>query len=175
VTTTTQSNRPGQPKSGLYGWVYARRRRLATIGAILAAIVVAYVIGFELSRRDLADARQLVQQLQTESQRLKKQIVDQSAELVATKITLAAVQAKLNEIMPTKDTYNIIANQSLIVANGRMTVGLIGSPSNQNVNLNINGRQQLAISGDVINVPPNCSVRVQSFDMFKVTVTATCP
>ena len=153
----------------------ARRRRLVTIGLVIAAIVAAYVIGFQLSHRELADSKQLVQQLQTESQRIKKQNIDLQADLVSTKTTLTTVQAKLDQIMPTKDTYQIAANKSLIVANGRMTVGMVGSPNNQNVNLNINGRPQMAISGDVIDVPPDCRVRVQSFDMFKVTVTASCP
>jgi hypothetical protein len=46
------------------------------------------------------------------------------------------------------------------------------------VTLNINGKRQSLGSGDVLNVAAdnqsNCQVRVQSFDMFKAVVTATC-
>ena len=69
-------------------------------------------------------------------------------------------------------------NQSLVVAGGRVTVGLMGSPTIQGVNVNINGKRQLAAAGDVITVnideTRNCQVTVQSFDMFKAVLHATC-
>ena len=57
--------------------------------------------------------------------------------------------------MPSKNTYQIVPNQSLIVADGHLTVGLVGSPTNQDVNININGKQQSVASGDVIEVAPS--------------------
>ena len=150
-----------------------------TILVILAVIVGAYVLGLELAYRDLADAKQLVQQLQTESQKLKDQIVEQNTKLIALQSTAAKLRATLNALMPTKDTYQIAANQSLIVANGRLTVGLVGAPTNQGITVNINGKQQMAASGDVIEVAVDpsttCHVRIQAFDMFKAVITATCP
>ena len=179
MTDTTQSNGVRRPRSALTAWLKARGRRLVMLVIILAAIVGAYVIGLENTRHELADSKQLVQQLQTESQRLKDQIVEQNAKLVGLQSSLGRLQAMLNEIMPSKDTYQIAANQSLIVANGRLTVGLVGTPTNQNVTININGRPQLAASGDVIEVAVDasttCHVRIQSFDMFKALITATCP
>jgi hypothetical protein len=81
-------------------------------------------------------------------------------------------------ILPTENTYNINPNQSLVVANGRLTVGLVGSPTNDSVNLNINGKTQSAPVGAVITsvLDPSttCQVGVQSFDMFKAVLTATC-
>jgi len=179
VTYTTRSDRRRQPRSGLYGWFRARGRRLLTIVIILAVIIGAYVVGLEMSRRDLADAKQLVQQLQLESQRFKDVVAEQNAKLTALQSTAAALRAKLDELMPSKDTYQIAGNQSLIVANGRLTVGLVGAPTNQGITVNINGKLQMAASGDVIEVSVNpstiCHVRIQSFDMFKALVTATCP
>jgi hypothetical protein len=179
VTDTTQSDRLRQPRSGLTGWFRARGRRPLTIVVILAVIIGAYVIGLEMAYRDLADAKQLVQQLQTESQKLKDQIVEQNTKIIELQSTAAQLRAKLDELMPAKDTYQIAGNQSLIVANGRLTVGLIGAPTNQNITVNINGKPQLAASGDVIEVAVDpsttCHVRVQGFDMFKAVVTATCP
>jgi hypothetical protein len=179
VTDTTQSDRPSQPQSGLSGWLRARGRRILTLLVILAAIVGAYVLGLELVYRDLADSKQLVQQLQSESQKFKDQIVDQDTKLVALQGTVAKLQATLDALMPTKDTYQISANQSLIVANGRLTVGLVGAPTNLGIVVNINGKQHMAVSGDVIEaaVDPSttCHVRIQAFDMFKAVITATCP
>jgi hypothetical protein len=84
----------------------------------------------------------------------------------------------LDELVPSENTYNIKANQSLIVGGGRLTVGLVGAPTNDSVTLNINGKRQQLGTGDVISVAAdnqtNCQVRVQSFDMFKAVITATC-
>ena len=152
---------------------------MLAIVIVLAVIIGAYVIGLEMAYRDLADAKQLVQQLQTESQKLKDQIVEQNTKIIELQSTAGQLKAKLNELMPTKDTYQIVANQSLIVANGRLTVGLIGAPTNQGITLNIGGKQQTAVSGDVVEVALNptttCHVRVQAFDMFTALLTATCP
>ena len=80
--------------------------------------------------------------------------------------------------MPSANTYNISPNQSLIVADGHLTIGLIGSPGNESVTLAINGKQQTVSAGQVITVAPdpstNCQVQVQSFDMFKAVLTASC-
>jgi hypothetical protein len=179
VTDTTQSNRRPQPKSALVGWFTARRRGLLTIILVLAAIVGAYALGLQMAFRELANSKQLVLQLQTESQKFKDQITLQKTKVLGLQTTAARLAATLNELMPSKGTYQIAANQSLIVAEGRLTVGLVGSPTNQGVSINVNGKQQMAASGDVIEVAVDasttCHVRVQAFDMFKALVTATCP
>ena len=91
---------------------------------------------------------------------------------------LSTFEAALDEIIPSKNTYNIKPNQSMIVAAGRLTIGLIGAPTNESVNINVNGKQQSVASGDVISVtldpPTTCQVRVQSFDMFKAVLNASC-
>ena len=136
-----------------------------------AAQLEATCIGRDLAYRDLAAARSSIQQLQPEIQRLKKEIIDQNAKLAELQAELTSVQAALDAIMPSENTYNISPNQSLIVAGGHLTLGLIGSPTNQGVNINVNGKQQLAAAGDVINIAldpsTTCQVGVQSFDMFK--------
>jgi hypothetical protein len=54
----------------------------------------------------------------------------------------------------------------------------MGSPANQNVTLNVSGKQHVAVAGDVITVPleesTTCQVVVQSFDPFKAIIQATC-
>lgn len=179
MTDTTQSHRRHKPKSGLVGWFTTRRRGLLTIILVLAAIVAAFVIGLQTSLRELANAKQLILQLQTETQKFNDQTTLQKAKVLSLQTTAARLAATLNELMPSKDTYQIAANQSLIVANGRLTVGLVGSPTNQGITININGKQQVVASGDVIEIAVDasttCHVRVQAFDMFKALVTAACP
>jgi uncharacterized membrane protein affecting hemolysin expression len=179
VTDTTHSHRREKPKSALVGWFKTRRRGLLTVILVLATIVGAYVLGLQMSFRELANAKQLVLQLQTESQKFKDQTTLQKAKVLALQTTTAKLAATLNALTPSKDTYQIVANQSLIVANGRLTVGLVGPPTNLGITININGKQQTVASGDVVEVAVDastrCHVRVQAFDMFTALVTATCP
>ena len=145
---------------------------------MVGGAVGGYMFGLNLTYRDLAAARAQLEQLLPESQRLKRAIIDENAKLVELQDKFTSVQAALQAIMPSENTYNISPNQSLIVAGGHLTIGLVGSPTNESVNININGKQQSAVSGDVIHIAldpsTSCQVGVQSFDMFKAVVTASC-
>lgn len=153
------------------------RGRWLFLFALLAAIG-SYVVGLNVGYLDIAGARQLIQQLRTDNQKLKAQISDLNATQVALQNRLSTFEASLDEIIPSKNIYNIKPNQSMIVASGRLTIALIGSPANESININVNGKQQSAAPGDVINVTVDpqtkCQVRVQSFDMFKATLGASC-
>lgn len=168
----TRSHRRRHPRRG------PSRGRLAAALLILLAAIGGYALGLNIEHRDLAASKQLVQQLQTESQNLKKQVNDQSVALTALQAKFAGMQTAMDEMKPEQNTYNIKPNQSLIVGGGRLTIGLIGSPANDSINVNINGKRQTAAPGDVIKVAVDptttCEVAVQSFDMFKAVVTASC-
>ena len=182
VTDPTASGRAVASGSGLYRLLMTGRGRFLLI-CILAVVVgvgvaAGYVFGVDLIRRDLAATRQQLEILQPENQRLKSQIIDQNSRLVALQAKLAGVQAALDAIMPSENSYNISPNQSMIVAGGRLTIGLIGPPANDSININVNGKQQSASPGDVIKIAldpsTTCQIGVQSFDMFKAVVTASC-
>lgn len=175
MTETTQSGQ--SPRSRLYRMFAAQPRWWLFIFAIAVGIGC-YVVGLNVGYLDIAGARQLIQQLRADNQKLKTQISDLNATQVALQNKLATFEAALDEIIPSKNTYNIKPNQSMIVAGGRLTIGLVGAPTNENVNINVNGKQQTVASGDVINVTldpqTTCRVRVQSFDMFKAVLNASC-
>jgi hypothetical protein len=139
---------------------------------------LAYLLGLELAYRDMVVVKQHTLQLQSEIERLKRQIVQQDSNLSAAQAKLRNIQAALDALMPSQNTYIINPNQAMLVAGGRLSIGLIGAPSNASVNLNINGKQQFASSGDTVKVVVDpstaCHVRVESFDMFKAVVTASC-
>jgi hypothetical protein len=126
----------------------------------------------------MVDVKRQTLQLQSENQRLKRQIVQQDSNLIAAQAKLKSAQAALDEVMPSANTYVISPNQSMIIADGRLSVGLIGSPTNENVTININGKRQAISTGDVVNIAltpsTTCRVRMESFDMFKAIVTASC-
>src|ERR1700733_3525824 len=140
---------------------------VACIVAIVVILVGGHLYGRYLANKDLGGRDAAIEQLQAES-----------AQLTQMQAQLDKTNALLEAIMPTKDTYNIMPNQTLIVADGRVTVGLIGSPGHEGLLLNVNGKQQAAAAGQVIaagsDASANCQVAVQSFDMFKAVLTATC-
>ena len=153
------------------------RARIVAILLILVAGLAGYALGLNIEHRDLAASKQLVQQLQNEGQNLKKQINNQGLALTALQAKFAGMQNAMNEMKPEKNAYSIKPNESLVVGDGRLTVGLIGSPANNSVDINVNGKRQSAAPGDVIKVAvgqATCEVTVQSFDPFKAVFTATC-
>lgn len=174
---TAESARSRQARTRLSRLLTARYGRVLIIGAMLGG-AAGYLIGLNVAAFDISAAKELVQQVRTDNQKLKIEIIDQNARQVALQTKLTGVDTALKEIVPTDDTYILKPNQSLIVGGGRLTLGLIGSPSNESVNININGQRQSAAPGDIINVavdpPATCQVRVQSFDMFKAVISATC-
>jgi len=177
VTETTGSRQSAQTRSRLHRVFTSRQSRWLLVIAILVGIG-GYVVGLNIAYLDIAAARQAIQTLRADNQKLKTQISDQNATQVALQNKLTTTEASLEAIVPSKNTYDIKPNQSMIVSGGRLTIGLIGSPTNKSVNININGKRQSAATGDVIKIaldpPTTCQIRVQSFDMFRVILAASC-
>ncbi len=180
MTDKTPSSRPAREVAR---WRYLRAeiRFVTVIATIIALVCIVlgghlygrYLAGLELNGRDNA-----MEQLSAESQNLKRHNDDLSAQATDLQTRLDRAQAALAAIMPSDNTYNIVPNQSLKVADGHLTVGLVGSPSNETVTLDINGKQQALAAGQVVTLAPdpstNCTVQVQSFDLFKAMLVASC-
>jgi hypothetical protein len=145
---------------------------------IVAVAIGSYYLGRLTGAGEEKAANIRIVQLESEVQKLTANVTNPSKVVEDLQTQLKNVQAKLNAIMPSENTYNIGPNQSLIVANGHLTIGLIGSPMNDSINININGKRQLAATGDVIKIAldpsTTCQVGVQSFNMFKAILTASC-
>ncbi len=156
----------------------SRLRSPAAIVLILFIMVSGYFWGRQFNVRDIAQRDAAIQQMQSDGQRLAADVADQNATLTALRAELTTTRATLDAIMPSMNVYNIIPNQSLIAADGRLTIGMIGPPGNEGVNLNVNGKQQKVAAGDVIRLSPEpstaCQVQLQSFDMFKAVLVASC-
>jgi hypothetical protein len=150
----------------------------ACIIAVVCILVGGHLYGRYLSSRDLGGRDNAIEQLRAQDQKTKRELDAKSAEATELQIKLEKAQAALNAIMPSRNTFNIQPNQSLIVGDGRLTVGLVGSPRNENVTLDINGKQQQVDAGQLVDVAPDpstkCQVQVQSFDVFKAVLVASC-
>jgi hypothetical protein len=168
---------PKNPRSS----VFDNSRFVSAVACIVAIVVIlvgGHLYGRYLANKDLGGRDNAIEQLRTESQQQKRNIDQKSAQLTELQATVDRTKALLEAIMPTKDTYNIMPNQTLIVGDGRVTVGLVGSPSNESVTLTVNGKQQVVMAGQAVKAgsdpSANCQVAVQSFDMFKAVLTASC-
>ena len=150
----------------------------ACVATIIGVLVGGHLYGRYLASLEIGGRDNAMEQLRSQSQALKQQVNEKAAQLTQAQAKLQSTQATLESILPTKNTYNISPNQALIVGDGHLTVGMIGSPGNDSVVLDINGKQQAVGVGQVLKVAgdqsTNCLVAVQSFDVFKAVITAVC-
>jgi hypothetical protein len=177
VSDSARSMQPTSARSRTYRLFMTREGRYLLLTALRGG-VLGYLLGLNSAYVEMQAGKLALQQSRAENQKMKSEMAGESVKASAMEGGIAKLQATLDELVPSENTYNIKANQSLIVGGGRLTVGLVGAPTNDSVTLNINGKRQQLGTGDVVSVAAdnqtNCQVRVQSFDMFKAVVTATC-
>lgn len=177
MSDSARSTQPTSSRSRTYRLFMTREGRYLLLTALMGGII-GYLLGLNSAFVEIQAGKLALQQSRAENQKMKSEMAGESVKATAMEGGIAKLQATLDELVPSENTYNIKANQSLIVGGGRLTVGLVGAPTNDSVTLNINGKRQQLGTGDVISVAAdnqtNCQVRVQSFDMFKAVITATC-
>jgi hypothetical protein len=181
----TQKVTDTMPPSRPRAWTaLLRQNDLGTIVACLAVILavgfVSFILGVNTGDREVAGFKGAMLRLQDDNQKLTADNQRLQAKLVDLQAKLAKAQAALNSIMPSADTYQIGQNNSVKLADGRLTIGLVGTPGNNSIDLNVNGKQYSGFAGTVINIPvdpsTNCRLEILSFDVLssQVTVNATC-
>jgi hypothetical protein len=160
------------------GRIFGAPGLLLSVLLMLVGAFVAFIYRGWVDNQDIIDSRDLVLQSRAQVRELNVRLAEQTSQLAALQAKLEMVQAALDAMTPSRNTYNFSPNQSMILAEGRLTVGLVGPPTNERVNVNINGKQHSAGAGDVINfaLDPStaCRVQVQRFDMFRAKLNASC-
>ena len=150
----------------------------ACVITVVCILVGGHLYGRYLSSLDMGGRDNAIAELRAQDQKTKRELDAKSAEATELQTKLDKAQAALSAIMPSQNTFNVEPNQAVVVGDGRLTVGLVGAPNNENVTLDINGKQQQVDAGQVIDVAPDastkCQVQVQSFDMFKAVLVASC-
>jgi uncharacterized protein YlxW (UPF0749 family) len=169
------STRPPSASTSSQGWT---RFTVIVVAIVIAVAIAGHIQGRALGARDVQERDEVIQQLRARSQELTERLTDQNEKFDALQAKLTSVQAVLDALIPSENTYTLGPNQSIIVAGGRLTVGLVGAPANQGVVINVNGKEQSVAAGGTISVTLDastvCQIAVQAFDMFKATVTASC-
>ena len=175
----TESGRsPRRSRWRFFGAEHRGTALLVAIIIIVGIVIGGHLYGRYLSSIDVADRVAQIEQLRAESQKQKRDIDGKSAQLTTLQDKLTKTQAALDAIMPSANTYNINPNQTLILGDGHLLVGLVGPPANDSVLLNINGKTQSVAAGQTLSVAPDpatkCQINLQSFDVFRAVVVATC-
>jgi hypothetical protein len=178
---TTQCPRQAWISADAYHLFMTAKGRALLLGASLAVIaaiaVFGHLYGRHLAYYDIQERDDAIRQLVLKRQRLELEKSNRSANMQAVNNAWDRLQAQLDAIVPSKNRYNINPNQSLVLADGHLTIGMVGSPRLDGIEINVNGNHHLAAVGDVINVTSGlttCDVRIQSFDMFQAQVVASC-
>ena len=172
MSETTASDRPDRADR-------PRGRFLRnTWGVITLVVVIAsYTLGWEGGVRETTNQFKAENsRLQADNQKLAKDNSSAAEQIAGLQTQLRNAQSQLAAVSGPTATFEIAPNASVVVAGSHLTIGLAGEPTNDKVNINVNGKQQSAAAGDVINVglSTNCRVEVKSFEMFKAVVATTC-
>jgi cell division protein FtsL len=153
---------------------------LIAVSAIIVTAVAIFgrLYGQELAYGAMQDRDSAIRQLELESQRLQLEKSSQNANMQNMHTEAERLQAQLDAIIPSQNRYTIEPNQSLLLSDGHLTVGLIGAPRDDGIDININGKRYAAVVGDTIHIAPDpstaCDVKIESFNMFKAQLTASC-
>ena len=104
-----------------------------------------------------------IAELRAQAQKETRRSNSLSAQLTEMEAKLEGAQAALDSIMPAPNTYTIYPNLTRVVGDGRLMVGMVGTPGNDAIMLNVNGKQQPLAAGQTINVAPDPKTRNANF------------
>ncbi len=180
MAETMEAARTAQPMQRPSGFP-ARLGSKAQWGALVVVVVIVgfgcYFLGWNSARNDITNLKEQVGKLQGDNQKLTQTNDDQTKQITNLQSQLKTAQSRLDDVFLAYRTIDLSANELTPISTGHFSIGLIGPPSTDKINININGKQQSAAVGDTIDVgtiAASCRVTIKSFDMFKVSVTTNC-
>jgi hypothetical protein len=159
VTDTLVTDRPV--------WTSARR-----FGVILVIAIVCFILGVSAGNRERTGSQKIIKDLRADKDKLTAERIALQKQTFELREQWDKVNKKLEAIMPSPNIYKIKPNESQIVPIGHLTVGLVGTPGNQSVELNINNKKYQAQAGDINDIAMTCRVEVVSFNVIDANVMA---
>jgi hypothetical protein len=154
-------------------WTSLRR----FFGVILVVAIVCFTLGVSTGYHMVpVGARNIIKDLTADKDRLSAEKISLEKQTLELREQLDKDNKKLEAIIPSPNVYKIKPNESQIVPIGHLTVGLVGTPGNQSVELNINDKKYRAHAGDINDIAVTCRVEVVSFNVVdaNVIVNASC-
>jgi hypothetical protein len=155
--------------------VWTSLRRFGVILVVVA--IVCFTLGVSTGYHMVpVGAQNIIKKLTADKDRLSAERIALEKQTFEVREQVDKVSKKLEAITPSPNMYKIKPNESQTVPIGRLTVGLVGTPGNQSVELNINDKKYRAQAGDINDIAMTCRVEVMSFNVIdaNVTVSASC-
>jgi hypothetical protein len=150
---------------------------LRWFGVILVVAIVCFTLGVSAGYHVVPVGAQLIiRNLTADKDRLTAEKIALEKQTFELREQLDKVNKRLEAIIPSPNMYKIKPNESQTVPIGRLTVGLVGTPGNQSVELNVNDKKYRAQAGDINDFAMACRVEVVSFNVIEanVVVNANC-
>jgi hypothetical protein len=156
--------------------VWTSALRALRLGVILVVAIVGFILGVSIGNRDRIGDANIIKELTADKDKLTAERIALQKQIFELREQRDKVNNKLEAIMPSPNIYRIKPNESQTVPIGRLTVGLVGTPGNQSIELNINDKKYRAQAGDINDIAMACRVEVVSFSVIdaNVMVTASC-
>lgn len=135
---TTDCQREVYMSASVHNLLMTSRGRFRLVAIVL--VVMASIAGFGrvygrlIAAGAMQERNRAVNQLEIQAQRLELERTDQDIQVSALQSQIEDLQAHLNAIMPSKNMYSINPNQSLLVADGHLAIGLVGGPLSNGIN-----------------------------------------
>ena len=114
---------------------------IAFVLMCLGILIGGHLYGRYLASFNSTSTDNIIAELVSQNQKQKRVSDSLSAELTPMGIKMQSAQATLDSIMPAPNTYTLKPNQTLIVGDGHLMVGMVGTPGNDAIMLNVNGKQ----------------------------------
>jgi hypothetical protein len=150
---------------------------LRGFAVVLIVAIVCFALGVSTGYHVIPiGAQNIIKKLTADKDRLITEKIALQKQTFELREQLDKVNRKLEATIPAPNTYKIKPNESQTVPIGRLTVGLVGTPGNQSVELNINEKKYRAQAGAINDIAMACQVEVLSFNVIdaNVTVNTSC-
>ena len=172
-----RSSQPTPQPFGFWRGVGSSGLWFAVLVVLLIVGTGCYVLGWNSAQRENVTTKKQLEDLQVQNTDLSKKNNDLQSRIGILEQQARTAQNHLRDVFLAYKTIEINANDSTFVSGAHFSVGLVGPPATDRVNINVNGQQHSAAVGDTIDVgkiSASCRVTVSSFDMFKASVTTNC-
>lgn len=179
MTETRASNPYVAPSAQRPHFETKRRPWRRWAGDVFLLLIVAagfYSLGRYSASQQFEDYKARNAQLAGDNGKLSADSKTQALRISELQDQLKDIKTKYDEVISPARNLVIKANESRPVSIALMEIGMIGTPTNESVNINVNGKRQVAAAGDVVSADFTCRIQVVSIDLLKssASVNSAC-
>lgn len=149
------------------------------IGRVVLLVAIAwgfYTLGRNWGGEEIAAINLKVREIELQRDNFKKTSDLQKAEIEDLRLKLKKSETDLGEFFHPSRAIELTTGESKFISVDQLTIALNGTPRNDGVDLNINGKQQTKVAGDSIAISTTCRLVITKIDILKpaVVINSTC-